>query len=204
MKKNNIVCATSTQLQLNGFKFNPLELIIEGEHTIEQWLEAGKLLTGMESSLNWWIGDWLVFGEHNYGQKYSQAETITNHRQDYLKACNFVSGKIPSANRVYGLSWSHHREVCPLAPEDQKVWLTKALEQEWTVSELRVNMRKSLAEYSEEDTYSKSFNLVSWTQEGLRWLKQEVRKNPIENWSDERRGLIKKDLEPFYQFYKSL
>ena len=204
MKKNNIVCATSTQLQLNGFKFNPLELIIEGEHTIEQWLEAGKLLTGMESSLNWWIGDWLVFGEHNYGQKYSQAETITNHRQDYLKACNFVSGKIPSANRVYGLSWSHHREVCPLSPEDQKVWLTKALEQEWTVSELRVNMRKSLAEYSEEDTYSKSFNLVSWTQEGLRWFKQEVRKNPIENWSNERKVLIKKDLEPIVEIYKSL
>jgi hypothetical protein len=65
-------------------------------------------------------------------------------------------------------------------------------------------MRKSLAEYSEEDTYSKSFNLVSWTQEGLRWLKQEVRKNPIENWSNERKGLIKKDLEPIVEIYKSL
>lgn len=204
MKKNNIVSATSTQLQLNGFKFNPLELVIEGEHTIEQWLEAGKLLTGMESSLNWWIGDWLVFGEHSYGQKYSQAESITNHREDYLKACNFVSGNISVGNRVYGLSWSHHREVAPLEPAEQKVWLAKALEFHWTVSELRVNMRKNLAEYSEDDSYSKSFNLVSWTQEGLRWLKQEARKNPIENWGEERKILIKKDLEPIVEIYNAL
>ena len=62
-----------------------------------------------------------------------------------------------------------------------------------------------MAEYSEENEVStKSFNLVSWSQEGLRWLKQEVRKNPIEEWSDERRELIKKDLEPIVEIYQKL
>ena len=46
------------QITLEGFKFKAMELVIEGKHTIEEWLDAGRLLTGMESSLNWWIGDW--------------------------------------------------------------------------------------------------------------------------------------------------
>ena len=197
--------AVNNAIQLDGFKFKSMELSIEGQHEIEKWLEVGTLLTGMESSLNWWIGDWLVFGEHTYGQKYSQAESVTKHRQDYLKACNFVSSKVPASNRIVGLSWSHHREVAALAVVEQKKWLTQALENEWTVSELRINMRKSLAEYSsDDDETTKSFNLVSWTQEGVRWLRQEIRKTPVENWSSERRDLIKKDLEPIVEFYGKL
>jgi len=66
-------------------------------------------------------------------------------------------------------------------------------------------MRKSLAEYnSDDDETTKSFNLVSWTQEGVRWLRQETRKAPVENWSSERRDLIKKDLEPIVEFYGKL
>jgi hypothetical protein len=208
MKKTNSnlpVMAVNNAIQLDGFKFKSMELSIEGQHEIEKWLEVGTLLTGMESSLNWWIGDWLVFGEHTYGQKYSQAESVTKHRQDYLKACNFVSSKVPASNRIVGLSWSHHREVAALPVVEQKKWLTQALENEWTVSELRINMRKSLAEYSsDDDETTKSFNLVSWTQVGVRWLRQETRKAPVENWSSERRDLIKKDLEPIVEFYGKL
>lgn len=204
-KSTSILPSVSNAIQLEGFKFKQMELSITGVHKIEDWLEVGKLLTGMESSLNWWIGDWLVFGEHTYGQKYSQAESVTKHRQDYLKACNFVSSKVPAENRIQGLSWSHHREVAALSVSEQKRWLTKALDNEWTVSELRINMRKTMAEYSEEsETSTKSFNLVSWSQEGLRWLKQETRKTPIEEWSDERRELIKKDLEPIVEIYQKL
>jgi len=205
IKDNNLpVVAVSNAIQLDGFKFKSMELIIEGEHKIEKWLEVGTLLTGMESSLNWWIGDWLVFGEHTYGQKYSQAESVTQHRQDYLKACNFVSHKVPAQNRVQGLSWSHHREVAALSIGDQKKWLKQAIDADWTVSELRINMRMSIAEYGAGDEHIRSFNLVSWTQEGVRWLRQEIRKNPVENWSADRRGLIKKDLEPIVEFYGKL
>jgi hypothetical protein len=194
------------QITLEGFKFKAMELVIEGKHTIEEWLDAGRLLTGMESSLNWWIGDWLVFGEHTYGQKYSQAEAVTKHRQDYLKACNFVSSKVPAQNRIGGLSWSHHREVAALPVAEQKKWLNKALENEWAVSELRINMRKSMAEYQNDDEEigAKSFNLMSWTQEGIRWLKSESRKAPIDQWSEDRKRLIKKDLEPIVEIYNKL
>jgi hypothetical protein len=205
IKDNNLpVVAVSNAIQLDGFKFKSMELTIEGEHKIEKWLEVGTLLTGMESSLNWWIGDWLVFGEHTYGQKYSQAESVTQHRQDYLKACNFVSHKVPAQNRVQGLSWSHHREVAALSIGDQKKWLKQALDADWTVSELRINMRMSIAEYGAGDEHVRSFNFVSWTQEGVRWLRQEIRKTPVENWSADRRDLIKKDLEPIVEFYGKL
>jgi hypothetical protein len=207
MKNENEITITQPMgLTLDGFQFKPMELVIEGKHTIEKWLDVGKVLTGMESSLNWWIGDWLVFGEHTYGQKYSQAEAVTKHRQDYLKACNFVSSKVPAQNRFQTLSWSHHREVAALEVSEQKKWLEKANENEWTVSELRINMRKTLAEYNEieDEPLSPSFNLVAWSQEGVRWLKQEIRKAPVDNWPEERKQLIKKDLEPLIEFYNKL
>jgi hypothetical protein len=88
----------------------------------------------------------------------------------------------------------------------QKEWLQKANDNEWTVSELRINMRKSLAEYNEieDENVSSSFNLVAWSQEGIRWLKQESRKIPLDKWSDERKQLIKKDLEPIVEVYNKL
>ena len=89
---------------------------------------------------------------------------------------------------------------------DQKKWLNKALENEWAVSELRINMRKSMAEYQNDDEEigAKSFNLMSWTQEGIRWLKSESRKAPIDQWSEDRKRLIKKDLEPIVEIYNKL
>jgi hypothetical protein len=96
--------------------------------------------------------------------------------------------------------------VAALEITEQKKWLEKANENEWTVSELRINMRKTLAEYNEieDDPLSPSFNLVAWSQEGVRWLKQEIRKSPVDSWSQERKSLIKKDLEPLIEFYNKL
>jgi hypothetical protein len=67
-------------------------------------------------------------------------------------------------------------------------------------------MRKTLAEYNEieDDQLSSSFNLVAWSQEGVRWLRQEIRKSPVDSWSEERKNLIKKDLEPLIEFYNKL
>ena len=44
MKNNNEITVTQPMgLALDGFQFKPMELVIEGKHTIEKWLDVGKV-----------------------------------------------------------------------------------------------------------------------------------------------------------------
>lgn len=46
-----------------------------------------------------------------------------------------------SSIRIDDLSFAHHRLVAPLPPDDQREWLTLALQNEWTVAELRRELK---------------------------------------------------------------
>ena len=67
----------------------------------------------------WWWGDWLRFGERKYGEMYSQA--IDHSKLDYQTLANstYVSGAVEFSRRRENLSWSHHKEIASLEPEDQ-------------------------------------------------------------------------------------
>ena len=60
-----------------------------------------------------WIGDWLNFGEKEYGEMYSQVFDETGILIDYntMRIDKYLSDSIPLLRRHNNLSWSHHREV---------------------------------------------------------------------------------------------
>ena len=106
------------------------------------WQDVGKVLQHMERSIQWWIGDWLNYGERTYGETYAQAVEATGMKTQTLMNYASVASRVHLGTRVGSLSWSHHREVAALPPEDQDRWLSQAEREGWPLAELRRRMRR--------------------------------------------------------------
>lgn len=130
MSDNNKLTEVSTET----FHANELGLIIEGTPTVEEWTEYGLKLRRVETSLNWIIGDYLVYGEFKYGEKYSQI--LDESMMNSWKVYHWVSKHVLPERRVKELSWTHHRLIASLPPVYQTKMLEKAIKERLTSQNL--------------------------------------------------------------------
>tara|TARA_Y100000310_G_scaffold345377_1_gene464283 strand:- start:3068 stop:4048 length:981 start_codon:yes stop_codon:yes gene_type:complete len=105
--------------------------------SFEEWQQVGAAFKLMESSVLWWTGDWLAFGEKQYGETYAQALDSTDYSYQALRDAKWVSERIDLSRRRDNLSHSHHREVAALSPDEQNEWLGTAENHGWSQKELR-------------------------------------------------------------------
>lgn len=113
--------------------------------TYEEWTAVGTTLDRMGGSWQWWYGDWYRYGEHRYGEAHTHA--LSERDYDTLNAAQWVAGRIENVRRRTSLSWSHHKEVAALEPDEQDEWLDRAVagdgEKPWTRDQLRWELRKA-------------------------------------------------------------
>jgi len=92
---------------------------------IDQAEAVGMLLGSMHKSLQFAIGDWLLFIEAVYPEEWSQmAEVLPmseRTRSDYMRVCQ----RVPRSTRRAKVDWSQHRAVAALPPPEQKEWLRR-------------------------------------------------------------------------------
>lgn len=97
-----------------------------GPMTFDEWMAAGRTLQQIDASINFWLGDWILYGEAKWGERYAQAIEVTGWRYDRLARAKWVASKCPSWLRSQNLSWTCHLNVAHLPPGEQKEWLDKA------------------------------------------------------------------------------
>ena len=112
--------------------------------SFEEWEQVGGVLGRIGRAHQWWVGDWLNYGERAYGEKYAQAMDATG--LDYSAVANYawVAKAVEPSTRVETLSWSHHREVAHLETVEQADWLSRAEAQGWSRNELREAVKSPL------------------------------------------------------------
>jgi hypothetical protein len=118
-------------------------LVLPDGLTFDEWEDVGKRLRQAEKSVRWWIGDWLAYGERTYGETYTRAAEVTGYTVGDLRNMVAVSTAIDPSHRCDALTWSHHREVASLEPEEQVRWLDKAQTEGWSKRELHEQSRLS-------------------------------------------------------------
>jgi len=106
--------------------YGPTSLTLREGLSWERWVEIGNTLQQMEKSVNWWVGDWLQYGERTYGEKYTQAVEATGMKAQTLMNYAWVASKVNLCVRRDSLSWSHHKEVASLPEPKQAQWLDTA------------------------------------------------------------------------------
>ena len=120
------------------FGYTGTALSVPQNMRYEAFCESVAAHEYMGESVNWWIGDLLVFGYDKFGEdKTLQAINATRKKPDTLSSYKWVAESIEPARRRQELSWSAHKEVAMLDPCEQDRMLQMAVDHHLSSREIR-------------------------------------------------------------------
>lgn len=106
----------------------------------EHWERCIEFLGALHQASRFWLGDGIEFGQHKYGEKYTQAIELTGLSESRLKVIAYTCRQVPKFRRR-NLPFDLHTEVASLSPDDQDYWLDWAERNRATRDELRAELR---------------------------------------------------------------
>jgi hypothetical protein len=113
--------------------------------TYDDWESAGKRISAVADSSAWCLGDWVIFGQHRYTDRYKQAIEAAGLDYQTIRNYVWVARSFELSRRRPGLSFQHHAEVAALPPHEQDRWLQNAEKHGWSRNQLRQYVRASRA-----------------------------------------------------------
>ena len=116
-------------------------LSLPNDMPFDSWRELGSQIVLIVNCSAWWVGDWLVYGEKAYGDRYEQAITDTSLAYQTLRNYAWVARRVPVSRRRDTLSFAHHAEVASLPDSEQDVWLARAERLDLSREKLRRELR---------------------------------------------------------------
>jgi hypothetical protein len=117
--KSLITTKCSTDVETVGLK-------IDEDLTYEEWEDIGFELARVGKGYQWWVGDWINFGEKKYGETYEAAIEATGLKKDSCRRIGQVCREFESGRRRPLLSFKHHAEVQGLDEAQQDELLEEA------------------------------------------------------------------------------
>lgn len=140
-----------------GCTFTPTALIIERGMKVDDWISLGVVLRNAGEGVRIWLGDWIRYGQHEYGHKYDEALAKTGYKAGTLRDSVWVANKVPIKLRLASadlsprgdnLKFQHYKNVAPLGKVKLiKKWLERALKGDgnriWSASRLKKEITKA-------------------------------------------------------------
>lgn len=167
---------------------------------INVWQRIGKQLYLVSDSSSWWLGDWLVYGEEVYPDRYRAAIAGTSLDYQTLRNYAWVARKFHVSRRRDKLSFHHHMEVAALCFDEQEIWLGRAERNNWSRNELRKRVRQSRVTRNGA-TPATFVRLRADADQEERWQRAAVRQHKtLEDWAisvlDQASGSVPSDGTP--------
>jgi N6-adenosine-specific RNA methylase IME4 len=142
MSEHGLVSQSASELTAwSGVELSATGLTFTQDVSYDEWSAIGERLQFIGKAVQFWIGDWVRYGEHRFGEKYTQAVELTGYEQGAIQNMVWVAENVDSSLRSEELSFSHHKEVASLKPAAQEALLQLAEDKELTVRELRDEVR---------------------------------------------------------------
>ena len=111
------------------------------EISYEAFESIGAMLGVFDRATKWWIGDWLMYGEDRFPDRYPQAALLTGLSEQTLMQRVTTARAIPANRRRHLVNYSVHVEVRKLPPRQQTKWLRYAEEHASTVADIRAQLK---------------------------------------------------------------
>ncbi|MFI6507766.1 LmbU family transcriptional regulator [Streptosporangium sp. NPDC050855] len=105
--------------------------------SLTAWSRLGRQIFIISDSSAWWLGDWLIYGQAQYPDRYKRAIAETSLDYQTLRNYAWVARQFSLSRRREKLSFQHHAEVASLPEPDQEIWLNRAEKGSWSRNELR-------------------------------------------------------------------
>ncbi|MFD5315832.1 LmbU family transcriptional regulator [Streptomyces sp. NPDC127098] len=109
--------------------------------SLEAWKSVGEKISRLHDASAWWLGDWLVYGQDLYPDRYRSAVEETSLGYQTLRNYAWIARRFTTSRRRSGLSLQHHAEVAALPDAEQDLWLDQAEAAGWSRNQLRHAMR---------------------------------------------------------------
>lgn len=164
-----------------GEWFNSTSLDLPPDLPYERWENLGRTLKDMEKGVQFWLGDWLLYGESHYPDRYTQATEETGYTHGALRNMAYVARAFPASSRDDTLTFSHYRSLAPLPPEERTEWIERIKDKQMSVGE--TNGRLSAKGYKGTMVYIplKQFDDL---KELARYADIEAQTAYSKRWSD--------------------
>jgi hypothetical protein len=120
---------------------SPVSWVPKKELEVSEWASVGRRIGAVGRSIQWLLGDWIMYGNAKFGERYSRASKITGYDTQTLMNMVYVASRFVASRRREALSWSHHETLAALESEEQDGWLDEAERHHWSVSDLRTMLR---------------------------------------------------------------
>lgn len=170
-------------------------LVMPDDMTDDELVEIGTLLRGMESSIQWLLGDWLNRAERVWGRIYSD---VPGYSYGTLRTYASVARSVQLSTRIDKLSFAHHQLVAGLAGDDQKAWLAFAEENKLTVAQLRAAMKG-------EPPAGETFRGVDVQKQAVQWAKEVVKQaQDIEKMDARARQRLHQRAQWLSDYYRKI
>lgn len=147
------------EIVYSGFKLLKTGITAIGTPTFEQWQECGEFIKKANGAVHFWIGDWLNYGEKEYGEKYSQVLEETGYDYQTLRNDSYIASRIDLSRRRDNVPFGIYSEIAPFNPDKQEELLDKVVENGMSIKELRKQKHKILLD-SVRPTISMDENLI--------------------------------------------
>ncbi|TDC91344.1 LmbU family transcriptional regulator [Actinomadura sp. 7K507] len=105
------------------------------------WVDIGRQIAVIADASAWWLGDWLLYGQECYPDRYQRAIDQTGLSYQTLRNYAWIARRFAVSRRRDALSMQHHAVVAALSDEEQEVWLDRAEREGWPVSRLKSGVR---------------------------------------------------------------
>lgn len=166
--------ADGATLRLGPFTLTATGLHAAGRPTFDEWATAGAVLKQIGGAVQFWLGDWLAYGEGAYGERVAQALEASPYEEGTLRNCAYVARAVPPARRREAVPFALHQEVAPLSPDEQDRWLAKAETEQCSRAELRAAIRRDRLGAPETRGPQPDGSLIAVADDGTLRLTCEV------------------------------
>jgi hypothetical protein len=108
---------------------------------LAEWSAVGRRFGEIGRCSQWWLGDWINYGNERFGERYTRAVKLTGYDVQSLMNMVYVASRFEIYRRRENLSWSHHSALASLDLDSQEHWLERAIADKLSVADLRVELR---------------------------------------------------------------
>lgn len=116
-------------------------LFLPADLAYETYESVGAMLGSLHQATGFLIGDYLLYGEHTYGERYAQAALLLGLSPQTCANYQSIAKRVPPGRRKQGVSFSIHGEIASLEPQEQERWLEIAANEHLTKQEVRDRLR---------------------------------------------------------------
>ncbi len=106
-----------------------------------EWVRIRQQICLISDASSWWLGDWLVYGQDKFPDRYRRAMAGTALDYQTLRNYAWVARRFTPSRRRDSLSFQHHAAVAALPEPDQDIWLVRAAEFGWSLRQLRTHLQ---------------------------------------------------------------